>query len=70
MKIKPSCYVLAAEILTITLFHVVKIRQAEKHPAEIVFSKAYKALPLPPPVAENKTGMEYALENMANKLLR
>jgi hypothetical protein len=64
MKIKPSYYVLVAEILTITLFHVVKIRQAERHPAEIVFVKAYKELPLLQPVTENKTGTDYVLENL------
>ena len=47
MKTKPSSYVLAAEILIIILFHAVKIRQSEKHPAEIVFTPAAKTVPLP-----------------------
>ena len=64
MKIKPSYYVLVAEILTIALFHAVKIRQAERHPSEIVFSKAYKATPLHQPVTENKSGVEYAVETL------
>lgn len=62
MKIKPSCYVLAVEILTITLFHVVKIRQAESHQTDIVFSKDYKTTPLQQPVTENKSGIAYFLE--------
>jgi len=65
MKIKPSYCVLVAEILTITLFHVVKIRQAEQHPpVDIVFSKSYIAVPLHQPVMENKSGMVYALEHL------
>ena len=64
MKIKPSCYVLAAEILTITLFHVVKIRQAESHQTDIVFNKEFKTTPLRQPVAENKSGMVYVLEHL------
>ena len=64
MKIKPSYYVLVAEILTITLFHAVKIRQAERHQTEMVFSKDYKRLPSHQAVIENKTGIEYALESM------
>jgi hypothetical protein len=63
MKIKSSCYVLAVEILTITLFHVYKIRQAETHPVDIVFSKEYKA-PLHQPVTEKKSDMVYVLEHL------
>ena len=62
MKIKPSYYVLVAEILTITLFHVVKFRQAERHPAEIVYTKAFKAIPIHQTLPENKTGINYAIE--------
>jgi hypothetical protein len=63
MKIKPSYYVLVAEILTITLFHVVKFRQTERHPAEMVFTKADKSLPLHQ--AEIKTGMDYTVGNLS-----
>jgi len=63
MKIKSSCYVLAVEILTITLFHVFKIRQAENHPTDVVFSKEYK-MPLHQPVTEKKSEMIYVLEHL------
>lgn len=63
MKIKPSCYVLAVEILTITLFHVVKIRQAESHQTDIVSVKEYKTTALHQPAIENKSGMAYILEH-------
>jgi hypothetical protein len=64
MKTNPSSYVLAIEILIITLFHVVKIKQAEKHPDEIVFTHVIKAIPLHKPVVENKSGSEYMLVNL------
>jgi hypothetical protein len=64
MKIKPSYYVLVAEILTITLFHVVKFRQTERHPAEMVFTKANKTLTLHQLQTEIKNGMEYAVGNL------
>ena len=64
MKAKSSSYVLAAEILTITLFHVVKIRQTEPHQTDIVFSKNFKPSPLHQPVVEDKSGMVYALEHL------
>jgi hypothetical protein len=64
MKIKPSYYVLVAEILTITLFHIVKFRQTEQHPAEIVFSRTNKTLTPHQLVTEIKNGMEYAVGNI------
>jgi hypothetical protein len=64
MKIKPSYYVLVAEILTITLFHVVKFRQTERRPTEMVFTKANKSLPLHQQHTEIKTGMDYAVGNL------
>jgi hypothetical protein len=64
MKITPSRYVLAAEIITIFLFHLVKIKQAEKHPADIVFAQTAKNMALHKPVVENKTGFEYMLVNL------
>jgi hypothetical protein len=64
MKAKPSSYVLVAEILTIILFHAVKIRQTERHPAEIVFTQSVKNIPLHQPVLVNKMGIEYMLVNL------
>jgi hypothetical protein len=64
MKTNPSRYVLVAEILTIILFHAVKIKQAEKHPAYTVFSEINKNMPLHKPVVENKSGVEYMLVNL------
>lgn len=65
MKTTPSRYVLAVEILIIFLFHAVKIKQAEKHPAEVAFMHNGKNIPLPRPVVENKTGTaEYMLVNL------
>jgi hypothetical protein len=64
MKTKSSGYVLAVEILIVTLFHVVKIKQAEKHPAEMAFSTSNKNISVPKPVMENKTGTEYMLVNL------
>ena len=64
MKTTPSTYVLAVEILIITLFHVVKIKQAEKHPDEIVFTHIMEGAPLHKPVIDNKSGSEYLLVNL------
>jgi hypothetical protein len=64
MKIKPSYFVLVAEIVTITLFHVVKSRQTERHPSEIVFVKASTSLPVHQLQTEIKTGMDYAVGNL------
>ena len=64
MKIKPSYYVLVAEIVTITLFHAVKIRQAERRPAEIEFTKADKLLPFHQPVTENKAVQDFVFGNL------
>jgi hypothetical protein len=63
MKIKSSCYVLAVEILTITMFHVFKVRQAEIHQTDIVSTKEYKT-PLHQPVSEKKSDMVYVLEHL------
>ncbi len=64
MKTKPSHYVLAFEILTIILFHAVKIKNAEKHPADIVYTPAVQNMPLHKAVVENKNGVEYMLVNL------
>jgi len=64
MKITPSRYVLAAEILTIFLFHLVKIKQAEKHPADIVFVQTSKREAVHKPIVEDKTGLTYLLVNL------
>jgi hypothetical protein len=66
MKTKSSHYILVVEIITIILFHAVKIRQAEKHPAELAFSRtsASKSLTLPQPAKENKSGVEFMLVNL------
>jgi hypothetical protein len=64
MKTNPSRYVLLAEILIIILFHVVKIKQAEKHPADLAFTPAVKNMPIPKLVIENKSGAEYMLVNL------
>jgi hypothetical protein len=64
MKTNPSSYVLAIEILIITLFHIVKIKQAEKHPEEIVFTHVIKAIPPHKAAVENKSGSEYMLVNL------
>ena len=64
MKSKSSSYVLAAEILIIILFHAVKIKQSERHPAEMVFTQGAKAIGLPKMVNPNKTGTEYMLVNL------
>ncbi|HCL83894.1 MAG TPA: hypothetical protein DIC22_07960 [Chitinophagaceae bacterium] len=64
MKSKSSHFVLAAEILTIILFHMVKIRQTEKHPAETALINTGKMTNLHQPAAEIKTGTEYMLVNL------
>ena len=64
MKAKSSSYVLAAEILIIILFHVVKIKQGEKHPGEMAFTSASKTVTLPKLVTQNKAGTEYLLVNL------
>ena len=64
MKSKSSSYVLAVEILIIILFHAVKIKQSEKHPAEMVFTQGAKTVALPKMVTQNKTGTEYMLVNL------
>ena len=61
MKTTPSRYILAAELATIFLFHAVKIKQAEKRPAESDFTRVNKTTPLSKPVVENKSGIEYLL---------
>jgi hypothetical protein len=64
MKTNPSHYVLSAEILCIILFHAVKIKQAEKHPADTAFIPVVKNMTLHKPVIENKTSIEYLLVNL------
>jgi hypothetical protein len=61
MKTNPSRYVLAAEILTIILFHAVKIKQAEKHPSETVLNATVQTINQPKSATENKSGFEYML---------
>jgi hypothetical protein len=64
MKTKPSHYVLAVEILTIVLLHAVKIKNAEKHPSDIVYMPGGKTVPQQKPVVENKNSIEYMLVNL------
>ena len=64
MKTNPSRYVLLAEILIIILFHVVKIKQAEKHPADMAFAPTVNNMPIPKLPIENKSGVEYILVNL------
>jgi hypothetical protein len=64
MKTTPSRYILAAEIITIILFHAVKIKQAEKHTADMAFIHAGKNTTMHRPVAEKRSGVEYMLVNM------
>jgi hypothetical protein len=64
MKITPSSCVLVAELFTIFLFHLVKIKQAEKHPAETVLSHTVKVKPLPKTDTDNKSGFEYMLVSL------
>ena len=64
MKAKSSSYVLAAEILIIILFHVVKIKQSEKQSGDMVFTPAAGTVTLPKMDAKSKTGTEYMLVNL------
>jgi hypothetical protein len=64
MKTNSSSYVLAAEILIIILFHIVKIKQSEKHPGEMAFTHVNKTVALPKIVNQSKTGTEYMLVNL------
>jgi hypothetical protein len=64
MKTTPSRYVLAVEILTIILLHAVKIRQAEKHPADMAFNPTANSMQITKPVVENKPGAEFILLNL------
>jgi hypothetical protein len=64
MKNKTSSYVLAAEILTVILFHAVKINQAEKHPVDIVFNQTGKTIALHKPATEKNSGFAYMLVNL------
>jgi hypothetical protein len=64
MKSNSSSYVLAAEILIVILFHVVKIKQSEKHPGEMAFAQGAKTVAMPKLVTQNKTGAEYMLVNL------
>ena len=64
MKSNSSSYVLAAEILIVILFHVVKIKQSEKHPGEMAFAQRAKTVAMPKLITQNKTGTEYMLVNL------
>ncbi len=64
MKITPSSCVLVAELFTIFLFHLVKIKQAEKHPADTAITQTVKVKPVQKPVADSKTGIEYMLVSL------
>jgi hypothetical protein len=64
MKSNSSSYVLAAEILIVILFHVVKIKQTEKHQSEMAFTPVNKTVTLPKLVTQNKSGTEYMLVNL------
>jgi hypothetical protein len=66
MKTNSSHYILVAEIITIVLFHAVKIRQTEKHPVDMAFSRAAssKSLILPQPAKETKSDVEFMLVNL------
>jgi hypothetical protein len=64
MKTTPSSYILAAEILTVILFHAVKIKQEEKHTADLAFSRVSKNVTVQKPALENKSGIEYMLVNL------
>jgi len=64
MKTNSSSYVLAAEILIIILFHVVKIKQTDKHSGELAFSRSGKTVVIPKLTTQNKTSSEYMLVNL------
>jgi hypothetical protein len=64
MKTNPSHYVLALEIIAIALFHAVKIRNAEKHPSDIVYNSPAKYIQQPKPVVDNTNRAEYILLNL------
>jgi hypothetical protein len=64
MKTNRSSYILAAEILTIILFHAVKIRQSEKHPAEMAFSESGKNVVVHQPQMEKKTGTVFMMADL------
>jgi hypothetical protein len=64
MKITPSSCVLVAELFTIFLFHLVKIKQAEKHPVETVLTHTATVKPVHQPVTDNKSGFEYMLVSL------
>jgi hypothetical protein len=64
MKTNRSSYILAAEILTIILFHAVKIRQSEKRPAEMVFSESGKSTVVHQPQMEKKTGSVFMMADL------
>lgn len=64
MKITPSSCVLVAELFTIFLFHLVKIKQAEKHPGETVLTHTVSVKPAHKPVTDNKSGIEYMLVSL------
>lgn len=61
MKIKPSHFVLIAEIFTIILFHVVKFKHTAGRPADIAYSPTVKSVNLHKPNVENKTGLLHML---------
>jgi hypothetical protein len=64
MKTNSSRYVLAAEILIIILFHVVKIKQADKHAGEMAFTRVNKTVTLPKVNTPDKSSIEYLLVNL------
>jgi len=64
MKTNSSSYVLAAEIITIILFHAVKMKQTEKHPADMVYSRTAKSILIHQPTGEKKPATEYMLANL------
>ncbi len=61
MKTKLSYYVLLAEIITIVLFHVVKTKQTEKHPSDIVYTPIARKDTLHVVVIENNAAIAYML---------
>jgi hypothetical protein len=64
MKTNPSHYVLAAELLIIILFHAVKIKRDERHPADSAFVPLIKNSARYKPAIENKTSIEFMLVNL------